>query len=173
MPLSILKVSKDPFDGNGIQKVITEFMLLKKAIPYLNTCRGGTISVTDNLLELTKDNQKLLRQTNGVYVLNRETIREKENSPNGFNQRNGPQFIWIDLTNPWPKPRLNVLIHEIGHFKWRNLGKDQDHSLTFYRLLKDALIKLEVKYTKLYDSNDKDLSRTDSPVSDPFDNICD
>ena len=62
-------------------------------------------------------------------------------------QQNKPDAAPAIFINPanTGKPDLNILIHEIGHFKWQGLGVNNDaHTPLFYRYLSDSLISFGI-----------------------------
>jgi|GEM_PF-4154669 len=73
---------------------------------------------------------------------------------NGFGQRQNPiTVIWLNPNPPYGlvdpdngKPMINTLLHELGHFKWRQFGKKEQHEPEFYRMIMDAGRDLEIPF---------------------------
>jgi hypothetical protein len=131
--MAVLAVDPNALNAVFVQSVIASYTA-KGAVStaYLGfaTNNGSpTIFVTDNPNSAT------------LSVGNRNYINANLANLHGHQQNlpNVAPAIFINPANTG-KPDLNILIHEIGHFKWQGLGVNNDnHTPLFYRYLADSL----------------------------------
>jgi Ca2+-binding RTX toxin-like protein len=140
----ILKADPNSTNFAKVQLLISNFEKLPNYINFLNFSNrpsDGIIIITDNPTSsaLTAANQSVIGSnlTKGL---------------NGFNQQIGSDTIFVNFASF--KNPINILVHEIGHFKWDGLGNKLVHDPAFYRLLVDSLEsfgippKIDVDYPK-------------------------
>ena len=152
-----------------LQDLVKQFNGLQGSQKFLEIPGySGNMTITDNIYSRIV--------TKGNFDANFKDPDFVENF-RALNQKVGPLAIIFnpkifDPNNQDKKPKINILVHEIGHIKWPNLGDDRrKHDPRFYALLSNALVALGLKVDIQQDLQGTDISNVilpSSAVNDPL-----
>src|SRR5262245_61359944 len=152
-----LVIDGEATDRGALQALISQFNNLPGSGRFLYTQGySGNLTITDNV------SSRIVTTGNyNTYFKNPRFLRDFR----ALSQARGRLAIIFNPNNRDTKPKINILVHEIGHFKWPNLGPETSHDPRFYALLNNALMRLGLKLNSRQDLEGTDVSRVNLPLS--------